>query len=258
VTTHARAALVLVAAATLGACKDRSPPAVPPAPPVQSPATVDTVSVPLFAGDTIPRVLQLADTNSVLMEDDLGGDAAGPWWALDRNNPASLRRVDIVVERVPHPCIADDTVRVGRTVSIAGGGDALTLLRGIPGLRPGPVVTGVPDSVYAAPESPAGGTDSARVTFAGRPLRIWRTGVGQGFQVEVEWDGRRDVLYTTDFEDEGSWDLVLVADINRDSGPDLLLQATPKYSLRTLRLLLFQPTAAQRYREVASSQQAAC
>lgn len=244
---------------TLAACQDRPPDVVPSIARDPRPTLDDSL---LFTEDTFPRLLTLADETDALSGDELHGPVDGPWWAVT-DDPAAIQRVDVVSGRIPHPCLPDDTTITAHTVQLAPGSTThadhvIAIIRGIP-MKAGPVRAADADSIFAAPESPAGGADSALYTFDRHALRLWRTPAGEGFQLHAGWGDQNQVVYATEFSDEGSWEPLLIADLNRDDIPDLLIDATPKYSLRVLRLLLSEQAGSRvSYREVAAHSRSAC
>ena len=83
--------------------------------------------------------------------------------------------------------------------------------------------------------------------------------VNDGFRVELVDTVGTHLLFTTDWTDDGSWALRWAGDLNRDGIPDILLDATHKYSLHTTRLFLSRKNPrGHDYEETATLTTTAC
>jgi hypothetical protein len=161
--------------------------------------------------------------------------AAGEWWVLyQAGGSLLLARAAVVIEAFHDSCIDDEApeARSGRRVSVPGRDGVLALMRGVPDLRPGPVASASP------PPMPQGLAGTVAVVWSGGRSIVQGEIVGEGFRVLLVTGSRTDTLYTTDWQDEGSWDVRWAGDLNGDGRLDLLLDATHKYSIATGRLFL--------------------
>jgi hypothetical protein len=243
----------------------------------------DTVTIP---GTAAPVELARSDTASAVVADGKaerrslvmlpswaaewqGDDAAlradGQWLGLvvDRTG-ARLTSVPVRRNSVENVCFSEDTTTVFIDQLEVDAPGAVFALWGETSLNTGPVVQGtVLDhgefSAFSVPDEGGHTGSSARAVFAGDTLRFRQEAHGEGFRLIVRWRDADEVLYETETQDEGSWNVRWVGDLDRDEVPDILLDATWKYSLDATWLHLSGGTShGSRWRAVARYQHAAC
>lgn len=215
--------------------------AVTAAPAADSAAATDNTAAP--AGLLVPTWAQQVDSVP-----DVG------WLALRRAAAGmELVRTAVTYASAPGPCAEPDG---GRTAVPSVGGAWVALVAGVPGLTAGPVST--------ASVSDTGGTrslhgDSVVATLGGERLVIRSERVAEaGFRLYTPADGGT-TLYSTEYADEGSWDVVWVGDLDRDGALDVLLDATQKYSVDAWRLYLASGRRpGSRWRAAAVYAEAGC
>jgi hypothetical protein len=201
-------------------------------------------------------------------DDTAGLDVASPWWALRFKGRAfALGRLPVSVVRTRDVCEEDPSASAPGIPKIATRADSVVLLLwGVSGLTEGPVtaghVLGHDDGyVFSDPEAhPALVLDSARATFGADTLRFRGTRHGEtGFRIELTAAGASQVLYSTDWQDEGSWAVRWVGDLNRDGLPDVLLDATEKYSVDVTLLYLSERREGQpAWAQIAAYEHVGC
>jgi hypothetical protein len=174
-------------------------------------------------------------------------DLADPWWALRMNAGAfTLARRPVTLRKTRDVCEEDESASAPGLPRITVADSSVVLLfSGVDGLQEGPVVTGrvlgrAAHDILADPNDFVGApSDSARAVFRADTLRFVGAPHGEGgFRVELTSLGASQVLYSADAQDEGGWSVRWVGDLNRDDLPDVLLDATNKYSVDVTLLYL--------------------
>ncbi len=201
-----------------------------------SKAIVALLLCTLVAGGGAPQSVatDLLIPGDEFRKDDLPEDPEGIWWVLHRpSGEAVLERLTIQVDRFHDPCVDEQAdEESGRAVSVPDAADAILLLRGELGLSPGPVrtafVMGVAPAEADAIEAPWGD-----VTVAVRHVVT-----GYRYSIEVAVGDRIFQLRSDEWQGDGHWGVRWIGDMNRDGWPDLLVDASHKYSVHTTRLFL--------------------
>ncbi len=231
----------LALALLLSACSDRQSREAPEAEqaavsPTAAPA-VDSSDMST-AADTLAIVTDTADpippgrlvTPWAYRVDSL--DAGKSWFVLrDRQGVIELIPTRLELRVTPGAC--EEPGVGGKPVAING--EWIFMVADIPGLRPGAIDTA--SVMQDALQLPKIHDDSVAYAFRGERTVIRSERVNEsGFRLVYVGKGGRLVLFTADDQDEGSWKIAWVGDLNRDGAPDLLLEATRKYSVRSWQL----------------------
>lgn len=86
------------------------------------------------------------------------------------------------------------------------------------------------------------GKGKVTAEFEGQALEISSEGLacgeGNPAVIRLRYGTRTQTLYRATFQDEGNWEPVFLGDLDGDGKPDLILNASPKYSSGMLRLFL--------------------
>lgn len=204
--------------------------------------------------------VQLLLPGSEYHASELPADMTGRWWVLHRTGDAvSLASLEIVVE--PRAgCSDEDPNRPGgRLVRVSHARNPILILRGLPELTAGPVRTAFLDrdgtGVEPVVEAQWGEQrmvlrHTAELPSGDQPGRYW---------VAVAIDERRYELRTDQWHGDGHWRVRWIGDLNRDGAPDLLLDASYKYSVHTTRLYLtHQADGRLQFDEVSQIEHTAC
>lgn len=174
--------------------------------------------------------------------------AAGAWWelCLEGEERSSLRRTEVALVPVVDPLLDEGGARTGRDVRPAGCAGPLLLLRvdaQVSGteLAEGPLVGGFVDepgtdeSWWERPQR------SVEASFLGRPLVVHGRREGEGYALELAYEGRRQRIFAApraDAESWASWSVRWAGDLDRDGRPDLLVEASDHYNALETRLFL--------------------
>ncbi len=150
--------------------------------------------------------------------------------------------------------------QTGRAVSVPGVNDPILLVRGRPALRAGPVRTAFPA------EGIAGHAKRIEVPWGDRPVIVHHVAdlpVGDQpgvYRIELTMGDRRFRLHEDQWHGDGHWRVRWIGDLNRDGWPDLLVDASYKYSVYTTRLYLSSPGVDGRFEigEAATFTHTAC
>lgn len=187
---------------------------------------------------------------------DLPANAGGNWFVLARGEDSHvLEELPVAIETLHDACLDDSPEqRSGRSVRVPDADHAVMLVRGVDGLVLGSVVS----ATYPDRDSHKF-DDALSLAWSNKRLALRPVRVGDGFRVELVDAQQVDVLYTTDWTDEGSWALRWAGDLNGDGVVDVLLDATHKYSVFTTRLFLSRKDRdGHSYEEVATLTTTAC
>lgn len=206
---------------------------------------------PLFAQ---PELLLPGDE---YLASDLPADPVGDWFVLFlRENTHVLAELPITIRAFQDSCIDDSPGQEsGRSIEVPDTDSVVMLVRGIDGLVPGAVVS----ATYPVDHYDYEFAESLSLDWSNRQLSLRPVRVGDGFRVELVDALQTNVLYITDWTDEGSWALRWAGDLNRDGGLDILLDATHKYSVFTTRLFLSRDSPeGLSYEQIATLTHAAC
>lgn len=187
-------------------------------------------------------------------------DAAGTWWVLHRpvEQPV-LERMDVIVTPFRTCGDEDPNELSGRAVSTPDARAPILLVRGLRGLTAGPVRT-----AFAAG---AGRGEAARVEVGwdDQPVIVRHVaddpeGDQAGrYRIELTIGSRHFQLRSDQWHGDGHWRVRWIGDLNRDGWPDLLLDASYKYSVYTTRLYLSRVADGRLdIAEVASLEHTAC
>jgi hypothetical protein len=167
---------------------------------------------------------------------EVPADAAGPWWVLHRaGNDIVLESLEVVVASVGVCGGEDPFTPRGRAVSVPAAPRAIALVRGLD-LAPGPVLTafrgpGAEDDVIEAH------WNEESVTL--RRVVVQPRGDQPGeYRIDFAVGDRRFRLHGETWHGDGHWRVRWIGDLNRDGWPDVLLDASYKYSVYTTRLFL--------------------
>ena len=71
------------------------------------------------------------------------------------------------------------------------------------------------------------------VGWDGRPVEFRHVTVGDGFRVEMVDGERIQLLYASDWHDDGSWSLLWAGDVNGDGHLDVIMNALSSLSAST-------------------------
>ena len=233
---------------------------------VVAPATGDSTIAADAGAPEQPRAVMLPDWAKDWQGDTAALNATGPWLGLvlGREGP-QLAHVGVRRERVEDVCFSTDSAKAWTDGLTIERSNAAIALLGEPRLTPGPVVAGIVldngdfDAFSDPNERARHVPDSARAVFGRDTLRFDAVPYAEGFRVVLRWRDVEEVLYEAEFQDEGSWNVRWVGDLDRDGVPDVLLDATQKYSVDATWLHLSAgATHPGRWRVAARYGQAGC
>jgi hypothetical protein len=177
---------------------------------------------------------------------DLPADPTGPWLVLHvLAGETRLDSMEIAVTAFQSCGDESPEEQNGRAVAVPGVPHPILLVRGYPGLAAGPVRTAFLDDGVAG--------EGARIetTWEGQAVTVRHlTEDPQGdqpgtYRIDLEVGDRQFELHSDQWDGEGQWRLRWVGDLNRDGWPDLLVDASYKYSAYTTRLFLSGVAAGQ-------------
>lgn len=184
-------------------------------------------------------------------------DVAGAWWVL-HDSGAGIALTSTGIQVTDVPSCADDSpdAQPDRSASVPGAPNPIMLIRGVPGLEAGPVRSAFRDDGMTG--------EAARIELAwdGGPVIVRHltqepSGDQPGLHRVALTIGDRDVdLLEEQWQGDGHWRLRWMGDLNRDGYPDLLVDASYKYSVYTTRLFLSQGRTA--YTEMATFSHTSC
>ncbi|HEX3126623.1 MAG TPA: hypothetical protein VH394_04775 [Thermoanaerobaculia bacterium] len=139
-----------------------------------------------------------------------------------------LKTCTVDVKTVFDPIMGANT---GKKVSIRGGGEAVVLVRNIPGLKPGPVRTLFSGLWSLRPENGS--------LLLGPEMRLEMGREGVWYTVEF-WAGstRKQVLWRNEYVGDGPPMLHWAGDLDRDGKLDLLIDITDHDNLSRMALFL--------------------
>lgn len=171
--------------------------------------------------------------------DDLPGDPSGAWWVLHQPDGQPVLESMQVVVTPFRTCGDGDTSRqTGRTVDVPAAREAILLVRGLPDIDAGLVRTAFVDS------SGAGESERVEAPWDDTTVVVQRMVDGPHgdqpgrYWIELLMGTERYRLHTDQWHGDGHWRVRWIGDLNRDGWPDLLLDASYKYSVTTTRLYL--------------------
>jgi len=203
-----------------------------------------TIAISL-AAQTVEPGATLLFVGEEFTSEEVPPTAAGEWWVLyPAGGSSRLARATVVIDVFHDPCVDEAPTKAsGRRVEVPGYDSVIALMRGVPGLAPGPIA-----SASLSPMR-AGLAGAVEVVWSGGRSVINGVTAGDGYRVVLLTGTSADTLYSTEWQDEGSWRVRWAGDLNRDGRLDVLLDATHKYSVATQRLFL---SAAEGLHEVAT------
>ena len=200
------------------------------------PLTDTTTIVTEYVEPDPPGVMNVPTTEQA---DSL--DPATTWFALRPRED----KWELVETKVTYPGTGDvcGEETGGRGIKPVVEGEWSLLFARVPGLSAGPVRSGtISDTTNRYPMADSGKrgfADSVTIDFGGRRYKVRAENVGEiGFRLFVAPSGKPLTLYSTDFQDEGSWAVTWVGDLDRDGELDMVLAATRKYSIDAWQLHL--------------------
>jgi hypothetical protein len=200
------------------------------------PLTDTTTIVAEYVEPDPPGVMNVPTTEQA---DSL--DPATTWFALRLHE----NQWELLETKVTYPGTGDvcGEETGGRGIKPVVEGEWSLLFARVPGLTAGPVKSGtISDTTNRNPMADSGKrgfADSVTVDFGGRRYKVRAENVGEiGFRIFVAPSGKPLTLYSTDFQDEGSWAVTWAGDMDRDGELDLVLAATRKYSVDAWQLHL--------------------
>jgi len=169
---------------------------------------------------------------------DLPRDPAGPWWVLHRPTGTPILEDMQVVVTPMSACSDAPDERSGRAVTVPRAGDPILLVRGSRKFLAGPVPTAFVD------QDGSGERLRIQALWQDEPVIVERTAdlpsgdqPGQ-YRVDLAIGDRHFQLHTDQWHGDGHWLVRWIGDLNRDGWPDVLLDASYKYSVHTTRLFL--------------------
>ena len=183
--------------------------------------------------------LELLVAGNEYHRSDLPANPAGTWWVLHR--PAGetvLEQLQVVV--TPFQTCGDDEPEEqrGRALSVPAAHDPILLVRGHAALRAGTVRTVfLDDGVVGEAERVEAQWDDRVVIL--RHVAEDPSGDRPGeYRIELTVGDRQFQLHSDQWHGDGHWRVRWIGDLNRDGWPDLLVDASYKYSVYTTRLYL--------------------
>jgi hypothetical protein len=191
---------------------------------------------------------------------DLPADPTGAWWVLHgTTDEIVLESMEIAVT-VFNTC-GDESPdqQDGRAVSVPDAHNPILLVRGHSDLASGPVRTGFLDDGVAGEAERIETSWDGEAVFV-RHLTEGPTGDKPGrYRIDLVVGNRQFELYSDQWHGDGQWRLRWMGDLNRDGWPDLLVDASYKYSVFTSRLFLSRVTAGQlAVTQVATFEHSSC
>jgi hypothetical protein len=191
---------------------------------------------------------------------DLPPNPAGTWWVLHRQGEGVvLETLPVLVTSVRGCGDEVPGQQSGRTVSVPEARDPILLVRGLPNPTVGPVRTAFLDH--------DGRGEQARVKaeWGAQPVVVQHlaeppSGDRPGeYRVDFALGDDQFRLLSDQWHGDGHWRVRWIGDLNRDGWPDLLIDASYKYSVYTTRLYLSRERGGRLdMREVARFQHSAC
>ncbi len=227
------------------------------------PALVAVLVVGLAAADSDsvqgerPELLLPGDEHHLT---DLPAHPEGTWWVLHRPGHETVLEPLAVVVR-SHQACGDQPPEEenGRAVLVPHAHDPVLLLRRHPGLTSGPVHTVFLD------DGKVGESDSVTAQWDDGAVLVRHVTEGPygdepgHHHVELAVGGRQFRLHAGEWHGDGHWRVRWIGDLNRDGWPDLLLDASYKYSVYTARLFLSREADDQlEIHELATFTHSAC
>lgn len=192
-----------------------------------------------------PAALQTPGSVQILLPGDeyqqgeLPPNSGGTWWVLHGPADATVLEPLTVSVSTTDGCGADDPgAPAGRAVTVRDARDAFLLLRGLPSPAEGPIRTAfLDDGASGEAERTEVPWDSLQVVVrrSTEPPTQDRTG---HYRIFMSVGSREMVLRSAEWQGEGDWRVRWIGDLNRDGWPDLLVDASYKYSVHTTRLYL--------------------
>ena len=191
---------------------------------------------------------------------DLPADPAGVWWVLHGSTDETmLESMEIAVTAFRTCGDESPDQQNGRAVSVPGTGNPILLVRGHPDLTSGPLRSAFLDN------GAAGEAERIETRWDGRPVVVRHLTEGPHgdqpgrYRIDLAVGDRQFELYSDQWHGDGHWRLRWMGDLNRDGWPDLLVDASYKYSVTTSRLFLSRVSAGQlAVTEVATFTHSAC
>jgi len=191
---------------------------------------------------------------------DLPPNPAGTWWVLHRSTGTPiLEELPVMVGAVPGCDDQTPNEQSGRVVTVPQAREPVLLLRGHVALSAGPVRTAFLD------QGGAGEATQVEVRWGDLPLLVRHlttlpTGDQPGqYRIELTIGDQPLELHTGQWHGDGHWLVRWIGDLNRDGLPDVLLDASFKYSVYTTRLFLSRETADHlEFTEAARFEHTAC
>ena len=186
------------------------------------------------AGEEQRLPVDLLVVGDEYLDADLPRNPEGIWWVL--HQPAAgtaLESLNIRVTRFSDLC-GDGQAKQqrGRSVSVPDAENAILLLRGAVGLSTGSVRTAfLTDGV-------SGGADSVTTRWNDDSVVVRHLVESYRYNVEMTVGSRTLPLHSDEWQGDGQWMVRWIGDLNRDGWPDVLLDASHKYSVYTTRLFL--------------------
>lgn len=185
---------------------------------------------------------------------DLPHNLTGLWWVLHRpTGTPSLESLHVVVTPVPACGDAPDD-RNGRAVTVPQAADPILLVRGSGKFAAGPVPTAFVN------QDGTGERPRIQTLWQDEPVIVERTvelpaGDQPGqYRIDLTVGDRHFRLHTDQWHGDGHWLVRWIGDLNRDGWPDLLVDASYKYSVHTTRLFLSHAAG----REIGFTEAARC
>jgi len=191
---------------------------------------------------------------------DLPPHPAGTWWVLHRpTSTPILEELPVVVRAVPGCDDQTPNEQSGRAVTVPRAREPILLVRGDVALSAGPVRTAFVD------QGGTGDAEQVEARWGDSPLLIRHLTTppagdqpGQ-YRIELTLGDRHFELYTDQWHGDGHWLVRWIGDLNRDGLPDVLLDASYKYSVYTTRLFLSRESAGRvEFTEAARFEHMAC
>lgn len=192
---------------------------------------------------------------------DLPPNAAGTWWVLHRSQGEVVVQ-PMEVRVVPVPGCSDEAgdEPSGRAVTVPEAREPILLVRGDFTLTAGPVRTAFLDG---------GGTgEAAQVNVRWGDQRVSvrhltdepRGDQPGAYRIELTLGNQNVRLHADQWQGDGQWLVRWIGDLNRDGFPDLLVDASYKYSVHTTRLFLSRttPGGPVEFNEVGHFERTAC
>jgi hypothetical protein len=218
------------------------------------------LSITLGGAQTQGGDIELLLAGTEYRRADLRADPTGAWWVLHVSSGATL--LESMEIRVTEFRTCGDELpdqHSGRAVSVPGTDNPILLVRGDADFTSGPVHSAFLD------DGVDGEAERIETRWEGWPVIVSHLSEDpQGdqpgrYRVGLAINDQEFELHSDQWHGDGHWRLRWMGDLNRDGWPDLLVDASHKYSVYTSRLFLSSLSGGRlEFSEVATFTHSAC